>query len=135
MTASYLSVMDPMNSLTLYFRGIGEPANAPLGFGQPSVFNTVNRVFVGGVPDSFDERPLSSQVIPTLSDMIDALARVKPGEPYSFTYHSAGAASAATILWLPDFPSCDNAGDFPNANPEYGDVAIQLSFEIFQARP
>ena len=135
MTYAYLSTISPADPLVLYFRGIGEPANPPLGFGQPSVFTTVNHVFVGAIADSFDERALSNQVVPTVNDLIDAFARAKPGEPYSFTYHNPNASPATSIIWLPDFPSCDNAGDTPNANPEYGDVSIQLSFEIFQARP
>jgi hypothetical protein len=64
--------------------------------------------------------------------MIDALERMKSGSPFSFTYHSTSATSDSKITWLPDFPSCDNAGD-GNAGNEYGYVTAQLSFEVFQA--
>jgi hypothetical protein len=132
MSYQYISTIPPYN-LVLQDRPVGGPVNPPSGFGRPSVYATVNHVFVGSVPDSFDERTASAAVVPTLFDMIDALVWTKPGSPYLFTYYANDATFNSKITWLPDFPSCDNAGDPTNLGIEYGNVAAELSFEVFQA--
>jgi prepilin-type N-terminal cleavage/methylation domain-containing protein len=123
----------PENPLPLFGRGIGAPPNPPIGFGKPSVYVAIEHVFLAGIPDSFDEKTESQSVLPTLSDMIDALARSQSGPAYSFTYFSGAAPPGSTITWLPDFPGCDNAGDSASAGVEYGNVTVLLSFEVFQA--
>ncbi|MDQ6942445.1 MAG: hypothetical protein M3169_08035 [Candidatus Eremiobacteraeota bacterium] len=135
MPYSILSTIPPTDTLTLWDRPIGGPVNPPIGFGRPSVYATVNHVFVGAVPNSFDEKTASSAVTPTLFDMIDALSTAKPGSSYTFTFHSPDATANPKITWLPDFPSCDNAGDPGGIGVEYGNVAAELSFEVFQATP
>jgi hypothetical protein len=107
--------------------------NPPSGFGQPSVYASINHVFVGGVPASFDEKQLSSAVVPTLYDMIDSITRAQPGLAYSFVFHSANALPNAEIAWLPDFPACDNSGDPQASVREYGYVSANIAFEVFQA--
>jgi hypothetical protein len=119
--------------LPLVASAVGGPANPPIGFGQPSTFVTVNHVFAGTIPDWFNEKVESRNVIPTLYDLIEALTRTKPGVAYSFTYYSPDAALTSSITWLPDFPGCDNAGDVTNPGIEYGNVDAHLSFEVFQA--
>jgi hypothetical protein len=130
-----LSTYIPTDTLPLAYTAASGPVNPPIGFGDPSAFATVNHLFVGNVPSSFDERAESGLVVPTLYDMIDAIERRKPGLPYSFTYYSADATQDSAIAWLPDFPSCDNAGAPSNAGTEYGNVSLALTFEIFQATP
>jgi len=130
---SVLSTTNPMDTLELFASGIGGPVNPPTGFGRPSVFTTVNHVFARGVPGSFNEKELSVAVVPTLHDMIDAIARAKPGLAYSFVYHSVDATPNSEIMWLPDFPSCDNSGDPQMTTKEYGYVSANLMFEVFQA--
>jgi prepilin-type N-terminal cleavage/methylation domain-containing protein len=129
---STLVTISPTDTLALFARGIGTPANPPSGFGRPSVYTTVNNVFAGNVPPSFDEKQLSLAVIPTFSDMFDAIARAEIGDTYSFLYHSADASRSPKIVWLPDFPGCDNSGDI-STNREYGYVSAALTFEVFQA--
>jgi prepilin-type N-terminal cleavage/methylation domain-containing protein len=129
---SILSTVAPTDTLALYSRTVGGPAIRPDGYGQPSVFTAINHLFVGTTPASFDEKAASADVGPTLYEMVDALERMKSGSPFSFTYHSTSATSDSKITWLPDFPSCDNAGDGKAGN-EYGYVTAQLSFEVFQA--
>ena len=131
---STLATISPTDSLALFARGIGAPANPPQGFGLPSVYTTVNNIFVGGVPGSFDEKTLSPTVIPTFADMFDAIARSKIGAAYTFLYHSVNASPGQEIVWLPDFPGCDNSGDALN-NREFGYVSAALTFEVFQATP
>lgn len=121
------------NPLPLVGSGIGAPSNPPMGFGKPSIFTTTNHVFVGSVPNSFNEITASSEIVPTLNNLIDTMAREQVGLTYSFTYQSTDALTNPTITWLADFPGCDNVGDFQTPGAQYGNVSVGLSFEIFQA--
>jgi hypothetical protein len=121
------------NPLPLTANGIGGPVKPTIGFGVPSVFLAIHHVFPGAVPDSFDERAESPKVLPTLTEMIDTISRSKSGTPYSFTFSSIDALPSSNITWLPDFPGCDNVSNAPSSGTEYGNVSVQLSFEVFQA--
>lgn len=132
---SLFSSVPANDPLPLISTAVGGPTNLPIGFGNPSVNTTVNNVFVGGVPVAFNEKILSYRVRATLSDMIDSMKRLQPGLPYEFTFYTGDATPSTEIAWLPDFPSCDNAGDAISQSPEYGTVGARLSFEVFQAIP
>ncbi|HEY0382113.1 MAG TPA: prepilin-type N-terminal cleavage/methylation domain-containing protein [Candidatus Elarobacter sp.] len=129
---SWFSTMATSDPLPFTSLTVGGPANRPVGFGRPSIYSAVNYVFVASVPNWFDEKTASAAVVPTLKDMIDDLDRVKPGLPYSFTFHSAGTPPNSEITWLPDFPSCDNAGDSLTVGNKFGTVSVDLTFTVFQ---
>jgi prepilin-type N-terminal cleavage/methylation domain-containing protein len=135
MPYSTLSTFSASDSLQLIYGSIGGAANRPIGFGNPSLYATINRIFLESIPESFEEKRVSREVVPTVFGMVDDLARTKPGVPYSFTYFSSAAMPNSKIIWLPDFPSCDNAGDPQSAGTEYGNVIAAYVFEVFQATP
>jgi prepilin-type N-terminal cleavage/methylation domain-containing protein len=114
--------------------GAGAAPNSPIGFGQPSLYLTVNHVFVAdGIATFNDAGPWSQGT--TLAELFEAIALRSPGSEYSFTFSSSNANSTASVQWYPDFPACDVAGDPVFPGVQYGYVTVQLVFEIYQAMP
>ena len=115
--------------------GIGTPADASDGFGEPSVYLTLNHVIAtwtsGGGGFNVDH---TWQQGTTLPQLYDSVAFGKIGAAYSFTYSDVVSASPY-LQWYPDFPGCDVGGDPTNAGLEFGNAGLSLVFEIFQAVP
>jgi prepilin-type N-terminal cleavage/methylation domain-containing protein len=114
--------------------GVGGSVNPPIGFGQPSLYLSLNHVFAGeNAVNSFNDNGPWTQGT-TLAEFYNAIAFALPGFAYSFTF-SSSAATGAGIQWYPDFPACDVAGDPVFPGVQYGFVTAELLFEIYQASP
>jgi prepilin-type N-terminal cleavage/methylation domain-containing protein len=112
--------------------GSGSPQNAPMGFGQPTLYLTVNHVFASAADLASSPEPTVWPVSTTLLDLFEAVAQQRVGDAYTFTYSSARANSSLDIVWSPDFPGCDVSGPFGR---QYGIVSLELIFEVYQALP
>lgn len=115
---------------------IGAPANPPAGFGEPSIFSTVNHLQV--VPANgqanFDDAG-QAWTGTTLADLYNATVTRQIDAPYSFTYSSSDATSGTQLEWFPDFAGCDAAADPLFVGGEFGIAGVQLLFEVYQAMP
>jgi prepilin-type N-terminal cleavage/methylation domain-containing protein len=110
--------------------GIGAPVDAPVGFGEPSIYLTENHVIAG--PGAIFQPTLWSHST-TLSELWNAMARHLISPAYMFTFSSAGGSN--DIQWFPDFPGCDAVGD-PNVQAnQFGNVTVVFDFEVYQATP
>jgi hypothetical protein len=116
---------------------IGAPVNAPLGFGQPSVFLTLNHVLQASPNGmaNFNDALQPWQQGTTLAELYSAVALGNVGAPYTFTYSSTSATSGSTVQWYPDFAGCDVAADPGTPGVEYGISGVQILFQIYQATP
>jgi prepilin-type N-terminal cleavage/methylation domain-containing protein len=112
--------------------GTGAPVNAPVGFGEPSVYFTINHVFPNATAARDFQEPTDWTLNTTLLDLFEATAQHKIGDAYSFTFSSAMAVASGEIEWSPDFPGCDASGPLGR---QYGKVEVELLFEIYQAVP
>jgi hypothetical protein len=127
------STIPGSNPLPYTSTGLGEPADAPLGFGEPSVF--VHQEFVALGPagvGTADDTTTSRNVGASLNQLIDAIGRHEVGPDYRFHYFSSDARVGATINWFPDFPGCDAVGDPGILDPQFGYSAVTLEFEVYQ---
>jgi len=86
-------------------------------------------------PAFFNDTTTSVNVGVTLDDIIANLSLQSTGSPFDAEYSSADASSAASVIWFPDFPGCDNVGDPGWPLRQYGDVTVQLVFDVYQATP
>ncbi|MDB5073006.1 MAG: hypothetical protein JWM87_4117 [Candidatus Eremiobacteraeota bacterium] len=112
--------------------GIGSPTDATIGFGEPSVFSTINHVTTGSLPNGdFTEPDMIWQQPTTLSAMYNAVAQRLVGTPYTFSYSSA-SSTMQSVVWYPDFAGCDALGDAVFGT-EFGNAGVQIVFSIFQA--
>jgi prepilin-type N-terminal cleavage/methylation domain-containing protein len=114
---------------------VGAPANAPDGLGEPSIFTTSNHVITDFANNGVYTLDRTWGQPTTLSGLFVALAFRRVGVPFSFTYHAADAAAGSYLQLHPDFPGCDAAADVNFPGVEYGDAAVSLLLEIFQAVP
>ena len=110
----------------------------PVGFGQPSVYSTINMFS----PSSTHRRgslvpnaiwPISNHAarIVRMQSLLEPLAR----HIRSLIHHRSNADTY--VQWYPDFPGCDAAGDrqFCGGN-WYGISGVVLEvFKIYQAQP
>jgi prepilin-type N-terminal cleavage/methylation domain-containing protein len=116
---------------------IGAPVNAPVGFGQPSVFLALNHVMQSTRTGeaNFNDLGQPWQQGTTLAGLYMAVSGRSIGSPYVFTYSSSSATPGSTIQWYADFAGCDVAADPDSPGIEYGIAGVQLLFTIYQARP
>jgi prepilin-type N-terminal cleavage/methylation domain-containing protein len=112
--------------------GVGSPVDAPVGFGEPSVFSRANYVMTGNLPNGYLTEPNTIWNEPTtFIDLYEAVAKRLVDKPYIFSYYSADA-TMQSLVWYPDFPGCDVAGD-ASSRVMYGNTGVELEFNIFQA--
>ena len=116
---------------------VGAPINAPIGFGEPSLFSTSNHVLqsTSSGQGTLEDLGQPWQQGTTLAELYGAVVGRSVGSPFTFTYYSNSAAPGSTTQWYPDFAGCDVAGDSASPGIEYGIAGVQLSFEIYQASP
>jgi prepilin-type N-terminal cleavage/methylation domain-containing protein len=130
---SYLET-SPVGPITGPSNGIGAPVGPPPGFGQPSIYLTINHVELGwSAMGYFIEPSTGWSSSTTLTNMYESVATRLIGEPLDFTYSSADASKMQQVLWYPDFPSCDAIHDPNSPGVQYGNSAANLVFEIYQA--
>ncbi len=114
--------------------GVGTPVNSPVGFGLPAINTRVSYFLLGSpVPSIFDDTMTSGQVGVTLGDLIDDLSRRRSGSPMDATYSSPNANALTSTIWFPDFPGCDNVGGLGPPQQQYGEVMLQVVFDVYQA--
>ena len=113
--------------------GAGGPGSIQIGFGQPSLYLTINHVFSDFASMARFQEPESWSPGTTVSELFEAIARREVGDPYTFTYSSLDAASSDPIQWYPDFPGCDVSGAPTPPAKQYGMVSVSLVFEVYQA--
>jgi prepilin-type N-terminal cleavage/methylation domain-containing protein len=111
--------------------GTGAPVDAPVGFGEPSLYLTENHV-ISGLGATLNQL-LSWTQSATFVEMYEALVQHRIGNAETFTYYSANGSNY--VQWFPDFPACDTAGDATVTGNQYGMVTVYFTFEIFQATP
>jgi hypothetical protein len=132
---SYLQTA-PIGPITGPGNGTGAPIGSPPGFGQPSVYLTINHIALGWSASGFFVEPtLGWSQSTTLTNLFTAVAMRLEGEPLDFTYSSVDAIDPLYAQWYPDFPSCDVMADPNSPGVEYGSSAVHLVFEIYQATP
>lgn len=124
----------PGTSVALSGDGTGAPVDAPVGFGQPSIYSTVNHVAVGTTPTGGFIEPTTWAAGPVLTDLFAAVAFRRVGEAYQFTFSSPSMRATDYVQWYPDFPGCDASGSYTSP-AQYGDTGVQLVFEVYQAHP
>jgi hypothetical protein len=116
--------------------GVGSPVNTPIGFGLPSTNTRISYFLPGSpVPAIFDDTATSAAVGVNLDDMIAAVSLQESGSPMNVTYSSSSATGATPIVWFPDFPGCDNVGDLGVPQQQYGEVMVEIVFDVYQAVP
>jgi hypothetical protein len=115
--------------------GTGGPVDPPTGFGAPAVYTIDNHIIGNFVPSGVLGLGPSWDQATTLSELFASVATRNVGQPFSFAYYAGDAGSQAYLLLQPDFPGCDAAGDPNHVGVEYGDAAILLLLEIYQAVP
>jgi hypothetical protein len=114
--------------------GVSAPVDAGLGFGDPSTFVRSNTVVLGAPSDPTADTGSWNDVGATLSDMIATIALRKPGNEYTFTFSSSEANASSYVKWFPNFPACNAPGIYNAGGVEYGDVTVEILFEIYQAQ-
>lgn len=115
--------------------GTGTPVDAVPGWGEPSIYLTVNHVIADPSPNgTFDISDQPWEARTTLAELYAAVALQSVGTPYVFT-NNILVPSTSFVQWYPDFPGCDAAGDSNTPPVEYGVSGVELVFDIFQAAP
>jgi prepilin-type N-terminal cleavage/methylation domain-containing protein len=123
------------NPITWGGSTIGAPVNAPIGFGQPSNYLSLNHVILTTIAgaSNFNDSGQPWQQGTTLAQLYAAVALQNVGSPSTFSYSSSSATAGSIILWYPDFAGCDVAADPASPGVEFGISGVQLLFEIYQA--
>ncbi len=134
---SYFAGVPAGDSIQWGGSGIGSPMTAAFGWGQPSIYSTVNHVLMGGPlqSGSLIEGNQSWTSGTTLRNLFDAVASGQIGQAYRFSFSSSADTPDSYVQWYPDFAGCDAAGDSNRPGIEYGISGVELVFQIYQAVP
>ncbi|HEV2738089.1 MAG TPA: hypothetical protein VGU66_05870 [Candidatus Elarobacter sp.] len=115
---------------------ISSPLTTSLGWGQPSVYSTINHVLTDPSPGGgFIEANKLWTSGTTLNDLFESVASEQIGSAYTFSFSSSADTPDKYVQWYPDFAGCDAAGNVNNPGVEFGISGVELVFEIYQAVP